>query len=96
MVENRHRGATTIGTEAALRHPHDGDTLLMANSVNTTNNTFNAHMHFHFSNTHDRDGGLLPTTPVLRSSSRGAVELPSEVIAALHRFEPSFRADEIG
>jgi tripartite-type tricarboxylate transporter receptor subunit TctC len=50
VVENRHRpgAASNIATEAALRAPPDGYTLLLVTSTNAVNATFYENLNFHF------------------------------------------------
>jgi tripartite-type tricarboxylate transporter receptor subunit TctC len=50
IVENRAGAAGNIGTEAALRSPHDGYTLLLATSSNAVNATFYDNLNFDFMN----------------------------------------------
>lgn len=61
VVENRPGGANNIGTEAALRSPPDGHTLLMANSVNTINATFYDKLPFNFI------ADIAPVSGIMRS-----------------------------
>src|SRR5262249_37944436 len=48
IVENRPGAGTNIGTEAVVRAPPDGYTLLMASSANTINATFYDKLNFNF------------------------------------------------
>jgi tripartite-type tricarboxylate transporter receptor subunit TctC len=48
IVENRPGAATNIGTEAVVRAPADGHTLLMANSTNAFNATLYDKLNFNF------------------------------------------------
>ena len=48
IIDNRPGGGTNIGTEAAVRAPADGYTLLMASSANTINATFYDKLNFNF------------------------------------------------
>jgi len=48
IVENRPGAGTNIGTEAVVRAPPDGYTLLMASSANTINATFYDRLNFNF------------------------------------------------
>src|SRR6516225_9087057 len=48
IVDNRPGGGTNIGTEAAVRAPADGYTLLLASSANTINATFYDKLNFNF------------------------------------------------
>jgi tripartite-type tricarboxylate transporter receptor subunit TctC len=48
VVENRPGSATNIGTEAVVRAPADGHTLLMANSTNAFNATLYDKLKFNF------------------------------------------------
>jgi tripartite-type tricarboxylate transporter receptor subunit TctC len=47
-VENRPGAAGNIGTEAALRAPPDGYTLLLVTSTNAVNVTFYENLNFNF------------------------------------------------
>jgi tripartite-type tricarboxylate transporter receptor subunit TctC len=48
IVENRPGGGNNIGTEMAARSPADGYTLLMANTVNTINNSLYPKLNYNF------------------------------------------------
>jgi tripartite-type tricarboxylate transporter receptor subunit TctC len=48
VIENRPGGGTNIGTEAAVRAPADGYTLLVATSVNAINATLYNKLNFNF------------------------------------------------
>jgi tripartite-type tricarboxylate transporter receptor subunit TctC len=48
VIENRTGAATNIGTEAVVRAPADGYTLLLAQSVNSINATFYEKLNFNF------------------------------------------------
>jgi tripartite-type tricarboxylate transporter receptor subunit TctC len=48
VVENRPGGGNNIGTEAAVRAPADGYTLLMANTVNAINTTLYDNLGYNF------------------------------------------------
>jgi tripartite-type tricarboxylate transporter receptor subunit TctC len=48
IIDNRPGGGTNIGTEAAVRAPADGYTLLLASSANTINATFYDKLNFNF------------------------------------------------
>src|SRR5258706_4705456 len=48
IVENRPGGGTNIGTEAVVRAPADGYTLLMVGSYNATNAAFYDKLNFNF------------------------------------------------
>ena len=48
FVENRPGGGNNIGTEMAARSPADGYTLLMANTVNTINNSLYQKLNYNF------------------------------------------------
>src|SRR5262249_3310943 len=50
VVENRAGAASNIGTEAALRAPPDGYTLLQVTSSNAVNATFYENLSFDFIN----------------------------------------------
>jgi tripartite-type tricarboxylate transporter receptor subunit TctC len=50
VVENRPGAASNIGTEAALRAPPDGYTLLLVTSTNAVNATFYENLNFNFMN----------------------------------------------
>jgi tripartite-type tricarboxylate transporter receptor subunit TctC len=50
VVENRPGAASNIGTEAALRSPPDGYTLLLVTSTNAVNATFYENLNFNFMN----------------------------------------------
>src|SRR5215469_8326751 len=50
IVENRPGAASNIGTEAALRSPPDGYTLLLVTSTNAVNATFHENLNFNFMN----------------------------------------------
>jgi tripartite-type tricarboxylate transporter receptor subunit TctC len=53
VVENRTGAATNIATEAAVRSPADGYTLLLVNAANAINATYYEHLSFNF--LHDMD-----------------------------------------
>ena len=48
VVENRTGAATNIATEAAVRSPPDGYTLLLVNAANAINATYYEHLSFNF------------------------------------------------
>ncbi|HZP78259.1 MAG TPA: tripartite tricarboxylate transporter substrate-binding protein, partial [Pseudolabrys sp.] len=48
VVENRTGAATNIATEAAVRSPADGYTLLLVNAANAINATYYEHLSFNF------------------------------------------------
>src|ERR1700683_4961890 len=48
LVENRAGGSNNIGTEAVVRSPADGYTLLVANSVNAINASLLDRLNFNF------------------------------------------------
>jgi tripartite-type tricarboxylate transporter receptor subunit TctC len=48
VIENRPGAAGNIGTEAVVRGPADGYTLLMAGTVNTINATLYENLNFNF------------------------------------------------
>jgi tripartite-type tricarboxylate transporter receptor subunit TctC len=48
VVENRPGGGNNIGTEAVARAPADGTTLMMCNSVNTTNPSLYSNLSYDF------------------------------------------------
>ena len=48
FVENRPGGGNNIGTEMAAHSPADGDTLFMANTVNTINNSLYKNLNYNF------------------------------------------------
>src|SRR5947208_17134981 len=50
IVENRPGAASNIGTEAALKAPPDGYTLLQVTSSNAVNATFYEKLNFNFMN----------------------------------------------
>src|SRR5262247_4295388 len=50
VVENRPGAASNIATEAALRAPPDGYTLLLVTSTNAVNATFYENLNFNFMN----------------------------------------------
>ena len=66
VVENRPGAASNIGTEAALRAPPDGYTLLLVTSSNAVNATFYENLSFDFMN----DISLSPASSACRSSWR--------------------------
>jgi len=74
VVENRPGAASNIGTEAALRAPPDGYTLLQVTSSNAVNATFYENLNFNFLNDirkHTRSQGPslrrhYPTSTVVR------------------------------
>jgi tripartite-type tricarboxylate transporter receptor subunit TctC len=57
FVENRPGAASNIATEAVVRAPADGYTLLMAGDVNANNATVYEHLNFNF---------VRDTTPIAR------------------------------
>ena len=63
VVENRPGAGTTIGTEAVVRAPPDGYTLLMASSATTINATLYDKLNFNFI----RD--IAPVAAVVRTPS---------------------------
>ncbi len=48
VIENRTGAATNIATEAAVRSPPDGYTLLLVNAANAINATYYEHLNFDF------------------------------------------------
>ena len=48
IIENRPGGGGNIGTEAVVRAPADGYTLLLANATNATNATLYDKLNFNF------------------------------------------------
>jgi hypothetical protein len=48
IIENRPGGGGNIGTEAVVRVPADGYTLLLANATNATNATLYDKLNFNF------------------------------------------------
>src|SRR6266849_3645689 len=48
VIENRPGGGTNIGTEAVVRAPADGYTLLLCSTVNATNATLYDKLNFNF------------------------------------------------
>jgi tripartite-type tricarboxylate transporter receptor subunit TctC len=48
VIENRPGGGTNIGTEAVVRAPSDGYTLLLASTPNTINTTFYDKLNYNF------------------------------------------------
>ena len=64
FVENRPGGNNNIGTEAVVRAPADGYTLLMANSVNAVNASLYEHLSYNF---------VRDLTPVARISDTPSV-----------------------
>src|SRR5262249_45468312 len=48
IIENRPGAASNIGTEAAVRAPSDGYTLLMASTANAINATFYERLNYNF------------------------------------------------
>jgi tripartite-type tricarboxylate transporter receptor subunit TctC len=61
LVENRPGGSNNIGTEAVVRAPADGYTLLLANSVNAINATLYENLNYNFI----RD--ITPVASIMRS-----------------------------
>ena len=61
IIDNRPGGGTNIGTEAAVRAPADGYTLLLASSANTINATFYDKLNFNF--IHD----IVPVAGIVRT-----------------------------
>jgi tripartite-type tricarboxylate transporter receptor subunit TctC len=59
VVENRPGAASNIGTEAALRAPPDGYTLLLVTSTNAVNATFYEHLNFNFMSDIAPVGGII-------------------------------------
>jgi len=48
LIENRAGGSNNIGTEAVVRAPADGHTLLLANTVNSINATLYSGLNYNF------------------------------------------------
>src|SRR5215831_14564850 len=48
LIDNRAGGSNNIGTEAVLRAPADGHTLLLANTVNAINATLYSRLNYNF------------------------------------------------
>src|SRR5262249_60990369 len=48
VIENRPGAASNIATEAAVRAPPDGYTLLLVNAANAINATFYGNLNFNF------------------------------------------------
>lgn len=81
VVENRPGGANNIGTEAALRAPADGYTLLMANSVNTINHTFYEKLPFNFLADSVGVGGVMRSLVVMQVHPSVPVKTVADFIA---------------
>jgi tripartite-type tricarboxylate transporter receptor subunit TctC len=81
VVENRPGGANNIGTEAALRAPPDGYTLLMANSVNTINTTFYDKLPFNFITDIAPVGGVMRSLVVMQVHPSVPARTVAEFIA---------------
>jgi tripartite-type tricarboxylate transporter receptor subunit TctC len=81
IIENRPGGGTNIGTEAVVRAPPDGYTLLMASSVNTINATFYDKLNFNFI----RD--IAPVATISRNTLVMVVHpsLPAKVASRVYR-----------
>src|SRR5712671_4388898 len=48
LIDNRAGGSNNIGTEAVVRAPADGHTLLLANTVNAINATLFSNLNYNF------------------------------------------------
>ena len=81
VVENRPGGANNIGTEAALRSPPDGYTLLMANSVNTINATFYEKLPFNFATDISAVSGVMRSLVVMQVHPSVPAKTVAEFIA---------------
>ena len=69
IIENRPGGGGNIGTEAVVRAPADGYTLLLANATNATNATFYEKLNFRF---HPRHRAGRPCQAGIFASSSGS------------------------
>src|ERR1043166_931058 len=79
VVENRPGGSNNIGTEAVIRSPADGYTLLLANPVNAINATLYPKLNFNFVADTTAVGAimLLPLVMVVNPSDRKSTRLNS-------------------
>lgn len=83
VIENRPGGANNIATEAALKAPPDGYTLLMANSVNATNATLFDKLPFDFLADSVPIGGVMRTRLVMQVHPSVPARSVPEIVALI-------------
>src|SRR5262249_12592656 len=81
VVENRAGAASNIGTEAALRAPPDGYTLLQVTSSNAVNATFYENLSFDFINDIAPVGAIIPVPFVMEVNPSVPARTVPEFIA---------------
>jgi tripartite-type tricarboxylate transporter receptor subunit TctC len=81
VIENRTGAATNIATEAAIRSPADGYTLLMANSTNTINASLYERLNFDFVRDTVPIASVVDTSYIMVVNPSSASKSVSEFIA---------------
>ena len=83
IVENRPGAATNIATEAVVRAPPDGYTLLAAVSTNTLNPALDPNLGFNFIRDMAMVAGILISSSILFASRARASSLVSQRAASI-------------
>src|SRR5436190_17589766 len=81
IIENRPGAATNIGTEAVVKSPPDGYTLLLAGSPNAINATLYENLNFNFIRDIAPVAGILRTALVMQVTPSVPVKTVPEFIA---------------
>ena len=81
VLENRPGGGNNIGTEAVVRAPADGDTLLLVNSVNAINATLFERLSYNFINDIAPVAGFLRVPMVMEANPLVPARTAPEFIA---------------
>ncbi len=81
LVEDRPGAANNIATEAMIRSPADGYTLLLTNPTNAINATYYAHLNYNFLRDSDPVAGIMRVPNVLVVGSAVPVHTVPEFIA---------------
>ncbi|MFZ0609022.1 MAG: tripartite tricarboxylate transporter substrate-binding protein, partial [Xanthobacteraceae bacterium] len=81
LVEDRPGAANNIATEAMIRSPADGYTLLLTNPTNAINATYYAHLNYDFLRDSEPAAGIMRVPNVLVVGSAVPVHTVPEFIA---------------
>lgn len=87
VVENRPGAGSNLGTEAVVRAPADGYTLLYSTTANATNATLYAHLNFNFIHDIAPVGGVIRLPNLITVNPSLPIATPSQLIkyAKAHR-----------